>query len=151
MPASSARQSIDTYFKALGERDVEAIVRLMDPKIVIEWPQSGERFRGRDTFKSVFTNYPGLPTGELKNVTGSEDRWVLTPSWTPLQVVGSGDDYTIEGYITYPNGERWSWVAIVHFRDGLVATLTEYFAAPFPPADWRSKWAEKMEPRTQRM
>jgi ketosteroid isomerase-like protein len=151
MPQRGARESIDAYFKAVNERRVDDIAALMDPHIVIEWPQSGERFRGRDTYKAVFTNYPGLPKGEKKAITGAEDKWVVTPSWTPLQIVGTGDDYTIEGYVTYPNGERWSYVAIVKFRDGLVIKLTEYFAEPFPPADWRAEWAEKTEsPRAEK-
>jgi hypothetical protein len=145
MARPDTRESIDAFFKALDEQRVDDIAALMDPHVVIEWPQSGERFRGRDNFKAVYSNYPGLPKGEKKAVIGAEDKWVLTPSWTPLRVMGTGDDYTIEGYLTYPNRERWSWVAIVKYRDGLVIKLTEYFAAPFPPAEWRAQWAEKME------
>ena len=143
--AGTNRETIDRFFSALNDRRVDDIVALMHPDIVQEWPQSGERFRGRDNIKAALINYPGLPAGEMKGVVGAEDRWVLTPSWTPLQVVGTGDDYTVEGYITYANGERWCWISIAHFRDGLVQKLTEYFAAPFPAAEWRSKWAEKVE------
>lgn len=145
MPGRTARESIDILFKALDGHSVDVLADLLDQDVVMEWPQSGERFRSRETFRALYKSYPGLPKGEKKAVTGAEDSWVLSPSWTPLKVVGTGDDYTIEGYITYPNGERWSWVAVVKFRNGLVTKLTEYFAAPFPPAEWRAQWAEKME------
>jgi hypothetical protein len=145
MAPRGGRQTVDMYFKALNERRLDDVVALMHPEIVMQWPQSGERFRGRDKNEQVVKNYPGLPKGEMTSLTGAEDRWVLTPSWTALQVVGSGDDYTIEGFVTYPNGERWAYVAVFHLRDGLVYRLTEYFGAPFPPAEWRARWAEKME------
>ena len=151
MTQRGGRETIDAYVKALNEHRVDDLAALMDPHIVIEWPQSGERFSGRETFKAILTNYPGLPKAEKKAVTGAEDKWVLSPSWTPLRVVGTGDDYTIEGFVTYANGERWSWVAIVKYRDGLMTNLTEYFAAPFAAAEWRERWAEKMEsPRTDK-
>ncbi len=106
------------------------------------------RARGSEagtTSKGVLTNSPDFPKTEVKRVVGAEDKWVLGPTWTPLQVIGTGDDYTIESYINYPNGERWHSVAIVQFRNGKVHWLTEYFAAPFPPAEWRAPWAEKIE------
>lgn len=145
MPSRGGRQAIDAYFNALNERRLDDVIALIHPDVIVQWPQSGERFRGRDTQEQLLRNYPGLPEGEMTNVSGAEDKWVMTPSWTALQVVGSGDDYTIEGFLTYPNGERWAYVAVVHFRDGLVDKLTEYFGAPFPPAEWRARWAEKME------
>jgi len=145
MAQRGGRAAVDAFFDAVNERRFEDAVALMHPDIVVQWPQSGERFRGRDNNEQALRSYPGLPKGEMTSVSGSEDRWVMTPSWTALQIVGSGDDYTIEGFVTYPNGERWAYVAVLHFRDGLVDKLTEYFGAPFPPAEWRARWAEKME------
>lgn len=149
MAPISNRETIDRFFKVLNEKRFDDLVALLDPEVIQEWPQSGERFRGRDNIKSVLTNFPGFPKAEVKRVVGAEDKWVLGPTWTPLQVIGTGDDYTIESYINYPNGERWHSVAIVQFRNGKVHRLTEYFAAPFPPAEWRAPWAERKESSSQ--
>ena len=36
--------------------------------------------------------------------------------------------------------------SILEFRNDKVSRQTEYFAAPFPAAEWRSQWVEKIEP-----
>ena len=69
----------------------------------------------------------------------------MTPSYTLLRVTGTGDHYTTEQLVHYPNREQWHAIGIFEFRDGKVAKLTNYFAAPFPPAEWRSQWVETME------
>jgi hypothetical protein len=103
--------------------------------------------KGVKNVRAVLENYPDLPHVDLQRVVGGEDKWVLTPSWTPLRITGTGDEFTVESRIAYPNGEAWSAISILQFREGKVSRITEYFAAPFPAAEWRSQWVEKMEPR----
>jgi limonene-1,2-epoxide hydrolase len=81
----------------------------------------------------------------LRRSTANGDRWLVTPSYTVLRVTGTGDRDTTEQLVHYPNGEHWHVVGIFEFRDGKVATLTDYFAPPFPAAEWRSQWVETME------
>ena len=90
-----------------------------------------------------------MPKSDPQRIAGVEDRWVLTPSWTPLRITGTGDQYTVEALTRYPNGEVWNTVHILQFGDGKVVKATQYFAAPFPAPEWRAQWAEKMEPPTE--
>jgi ketosteroid isomerase-like protein len=142
-----AAETIDRFYKAMNDRRFDDMVELLDPGVVQEWPQSGESFRGRENIKAVLENYPDLPSPDLKRVVGAEDKWILTPSWTPLRISGTGDQFTSEAHLTYPNGERWHVVSIFEFRNGKILKMTQYFAAPFPAPDWRSKWAERMQSR----
>jgi hypothetical protein len=112
---------------------------------VQEWPQSRERISGFANARAVLSNYPGLPDLSDAKVHGSEDRWVTTPIYTLLRVIGSGNQYSTEQLVHYPNGETWHAVEIIEFRAGKVAKVTSYFAAPFPAAEWRSQWVETME------
>lgn len=148
MTASNNREVIDRFFNALNARRFEDIAELADPDVIQEWPQSGERIRGLKNVRALMENYPELPSVVVRRVVGADDKWVLTPTWTPLRITGTGDAYTVEARIAYPNGEVWSGVSILQFRDGKVSKITEYFAAPFPPAEWRSKWVEKIESQT---
>lgn len=148
MATSDNRELIDRFFDALNARRFEDIAELTHPDVVQEWPQSGERIRGLKNFRAVLENYPELPNVGLRRVVGAEDKWVLTPTWTPLRITGTGDTYTVESRIAYPNGEVWSGVSVLEFRDGKMSNATEYFAAPFPAAEWRSQWVEKMESHT---
>ena len=148
MATPNNREAIDRFFNALNARRLDEIAELANPDVVQEWPQSGERIKGLKNVRAVIENYPDLPRVDLQRVAGDEDKWVLTPSWTPLRITGTGDAYTVETRIAYPNGDVWSGVSILQFRNGKVSRITEYFAAPFPPAEWRSQWVEKMEPHT---
>jgi hypothetical protein len=106
---------------------------------------SGERIRGRENNLAVLENYPGLPDGTIREVHGADDKWVLTPSWTPLRITGSSDHWSVEGRLDYPNGEVWNFVDLFELRNDKLIRVSEYFAAPFPPAEWRAKWVEKIE------
>jgi ketosteroid isomerase-like protein len=145
MAASNNREVIDRFFNALNARRFDDITELADPDVIQEWPQSGERIRGLKNVVALLENYPDLPSVHVRRVVGADDKWVLTPTWTPLRITGTGDAYTVEARISYPNGEVWSGVSILQFREGKVSKITEYFAAPFPAAEWRSQWVEKIE------
>lgn len=143
------REYLNRWYKALNARRFDDLASIMaeigDENIVLEYPQSGERIRGRENNFAVLKNYPGLPEATLKDVRGADDRWVLTPSWTPLRITGTGDHYAVEGTLAYPSGEVWSVVDLFELRNDKVVRVTEYFGLPFPPADWRAKWVERIE------
>jgi hypothetical protein len=142
------RHLIDRFYSALNARRFDEMHEFVDSNVVQDWPQSGERIKGLKNFRAVMENYPDLPSVETRRVVGAEDKWVLTPTFTPLRITGTGDVYTIETRINYPNGEVWSGVSIVQFHNGKVSKMTEYFAAPFPAAEWRSQWVEKIDSLT---
>ncbi len=93
-----------------------------------EWPQSGERIRGRDNAKAINDNYPQM--------TGS------TPRLSLRRISGEGAHWVVEGTIDYGDGTPVSYVGITELRDGKVVRTTEYFANPFEAPAWRSQWVE---------
>src|SRR5258708_5175291 len=110
MDSRTFRQKLDRWYKALNGKHVQEMAALMaefaDADVVVEYPQSGEWFRGRENNLAILENYPGLPGATIRTVRGAEDKWVLTPLWTPLRITGTGDNYSVEGRLVYPNGER---------------------------------------------
>ncbi len=56
---------------------------------------------------------------------------MLTPTFTPLRIEGSGDVYTYVGTVTYANGETWQMLVIIELRGGKIARTTSWYAAPF--------------------
>jgi hypothetical protein len=105
--------------------------------LVNEFPQSGERFRGRDNIKAMNQSYSAStgtkPTTKLRRILKPGEAWV------------------IEATIDYGDGTPVSAVSIIETGpDGKVVKQTDYFANPFPAPDWRKAYAEEMEPAGSR-
>lgn len=90
------------------------------PEGTITYPQSGERFVGRDTIRAFL------------------DAFASPPTFTVRSVHDAGDVVVAEVDVDYGIGEIWKGVLLYGFREGLVVEETAYFASPFPPADWRA-------------
>jgi len=119
--------------------------------VIEDYPQSGERIRGRANRRATFDNYPGraerdFRPNHMRTVMG-DDQWVMTPAMTLARVNGSGERYTASGLITYPNGEQWHLIQLIELRGGKIARLITYFAAPFEAPAWRAKWVERIPPQ----
>lgn len=140
---SSSRRLVEAYARAFAE-GFEAQSEFLHPDVIEEFPQSGERFSGRDRRLEMLKAWPQVDRmrAEMPTLVGSEDQWVLMPTFSPLQVIGTGDEYTGVGTVTYPNGEVWQLVQLLRLREGKIAHITSYFAAPFEAAAWRAPYRE---------
>jgi hypothetical protein len=136
---------VHRYIAAYAADDRATLGQLKHPDWVVDYPQSGERIRGHVNMTAIMDHYPGgAPEIERTRVMGSEDRYVMTPSFTFERVVGSGDLWWGDGLAHYPDGSRWHIVILVELRDGKVWRETDYFAAPFEAPAWRSPWVERI-------
>jgi hypothetical protein len=97
--------------------------------IVNEYPQSGERFRGRDKIAAMNSSYTGS--------TGT------TPKATLRRILKPGEAWVIESTIDYGDGTPVSSISIIEAGpDGKIVKQTDYFANPFEAPAWRSQYAE---------
>jgi hypothetical protein len=130
-----ANPSVVEELRAMFEKgSFEELVRrqyeLAAEDFVEEWPQSGERIRGRANAKAINDNYPAM--------TGS------TPQLSLRRLSGEGAHWVIEGTIDYGDGTPVSYIGIAELRDNKLQRITEYFGNPFEAPAWRSKWVEAM-------
>ena len=138
---------IHAYIHALTIDDAAALGRLRDPGWYVDYPQSGERIRGHANERAIADNYPGgLPDIDPSRIVGSEDRWVVSPSFTFQRVVGSGETWWTEGLARYPDGSMWHLVTMFRLHGGRVARETTYWAEPFEAPAWRTAWVEEIQP-----
>jgi ketosteroid isomerase-like protein len=144
MAETGKRETVEKFFQAVNAADWDRIESLLDADYVWEMPQSGERARGIKNNREMNKNYPGVPKVETHRITGSQDRWVTTPSFTVLKITGTGDDYVSESRVTYPDGSVWHAVDFFHFSAGKILRQTAYFAPTLDPAKWRSQWVERI-------
>jgi hypothetical protein len=147
MPERTNEEVVRAYMQAIVDNDAGALARLRDPGWVLDYPQSGERIRGQANDRAIADNYPGgLPEVDPGRIVGSEDQWVVTPSFTFERVAGSGDTWWTEGQARYPDGSTWFVVSMYRLRDGRVAREITYWAQPFESPAWRAAWVEAIEP-----
>jgi ketosteroid isomerase-like protein len=143
MATTGNRAVLEQFWQAINTRDWDALEKLLAADYAWEMPQSGERVRGAKNNREMTENYPGLPSIETRRITGSKDKWITTPSWTVLKITGSGDDYTSESSVTYPDGSVWHAVDIFRFRDGKILHQVAYFAPTIEAPEWRARWVER--------
>jgi ketosteroid isomerase-like protein len=124
MGAEENRQTIERLWQLMEKQDWSGAGELLHDDFVQEWPQSGERIRGRENSMAINQNYPGFPTQTV-------DR-----------ILAAGDLVTSEVTLNY-GGQIYHGVSIFEFRDGKVVKETDYFAQPFKAPGWRSQWVER--------
>jgi len=147
------RQVVERYGRSMAENDLDAQMALTHEDYECRYPQSGEVIRGPANVRAIVEHYPGS-TGEglaptIERIVGTDDKWVSTPSfptWSLVHVTGSGDDFTMTGKITYPNGETWHVVGLLTLLDGRIWREVDYFAAPFEAPEWRAPYVERDSP-----
>ena len=92
---------------------------------ILDYPQSGERFRGRSKIKAQRGGHPA-------------ER-----HFTVSRILGRGDLWVSECVITY-DGVPTRSVSVMEITDGLVTHETQYFADPFPASPGRAALAESI-------
>jgi hypothetical protein len=117
--------------------DMQELARAVDeiaaPDMVQEWPQSGERIRGRENIAAVNEHY--------ESATGT------SPKATLRRILEPGEGWVIESTIDYGDGVPVSIVSIIETNaDGKISRQTDYFASPFEAPEWRRQWVEQPEP-----
>jgi hypothetical protein len=125
MEDPAIRAALDRHWAASDANDFEAEHEIYREDAVLEYPQSGERIRGRRNIQESRTVQPNRKRFTVRRIFGSGDLWVT------------------EFVLTYDGRPSYT-VSIMEFRDGKVARETQYFADPFEPGPSRTHLVERM-------
>ncbi|WP_028063758.1 nuclear transport factor 2 family protein [Solirubrobacter soli] len=117
------RSRIQAHWDASERGDIEAEHAIYAADAVLDYPQSGERFRGREKIQAQRGGHPAERHFAVRRIVGSGDLWLS------------------ECVITYDGVPTFS-VSVMEFTDGRVTHETQYFADPFEPAPDRAALAE---------
>jgi hypothetical protein len=120
------RAALDQHWAASDSDDFETEHRIYHEDAVLEYPQSGERTRGRVNIQSQRASQPSKKRFAVRRITGGGDLWIT------------------EYILTY-DGKPSFTVSIMEFTDDKVARETQYFADPFAAPPWRAQWVERMD------
>ena len=123
MTEADLRAAIEHHWAASQAGNEAAEQAIYADDAVLEYPQSGEHFRGRRNIQGQRGHHPARREFVVRRVQGSGDLWIT------------------ELVITY-DGKPYDTVSIMEFRGDHLVRETQYFAEPFEAAAWRAQWAD---------
>ncbi len=143
MTDAEQERILQGFAQVLSTHDWDRLGDVVHDDIVVEYPQSGERFVGLANVRGQFENYPDLGPGssELREIVGDR-AFALTPSYTLIDVDGSGGRGTAVVRVRYPDGSLWWALTVYELRDGRIGRLRSFFAPDFEAPDWRAPYRE---------
>ena len=118
MDDQTVRMILDRLWAASDSGDFEVEHEIYSDDAVLDYPQSGERIRGRRNIQQSRFLQPNKKRFSVRRIVGLGDLWVS------------------EFVLTY-DGVPSYVVSIMEFREGRVANETQYFADRFEPAPSR--------------
>jgi SnoaL-like protein len=119
------RAALDRHWAASDANDFETEHQIYGEDAVLDYPQSGERIRGR------------------RNIQSSREAQPNEKRFAVRRILGAGNLWITEYILTYDGRPSYT-VSIMEFVDGKVARETQYFADPFEPGPSRAPWVERM-------
>ncbi len=123
---SDIRAALAAHWAASDASDFDAEHQIYREDAVLEYPQSGERIRGR------------------RHIQASRAAQPNAKRFTVRRIVGAGDLWVTEFVLAYDGRPSYT-VSVMEFIDGKVARETQYFADAFAPGRSRAQWVERME------
>ena len=125
MGKEEIRGLLEAHWQASAHGDLEAEHSIYAEDSVCEYPQSGERIRGRQSIQASRVAQPNAKRFAVRRIVGAGGLWVT------------------EFILAYDGRPSYS-VSVMEFLDGKVARETQYFADAFEPGPSRAQWVERM-------
>ena len=127
MDDSAIRDGLLRHWRFEGT-DYDKSHEIYHDDATLEFPQSGERFVGKERFLTWRKKYPAKLDFRVRRISHSGNLWVT------------------ENLISY-DGSPWMFtVNILTFRGDKIAHERLYVLEGFEAAPWRAEWAERFDP-----
>jgi len=120
------RAALDQHWAASDANDFETEHLIYHEDAVLEYPQSGERTRGRRNIQGQRASQPNKKRFSVRRIIGGGDLWIT------------------EFVLRYDDKPSYT-VSIMEFSGDKVARETQYFADPFVAPASRAHWVERMD------
>lgn len=127
MNEAAIREALIRHWQFAGVDDDKSHEIYHDDAI-LELPQSGERFVGKQNFLTWRKKYPARLDFRIRRLSHAGDLWIA------------------ENLISYDDSAWMFAVHILHFRGDKISHERAYVFEGFEAAPWRSEWAEMFDP-----
>ena len=122
------KAAIDDHWQASEHGKIDAEHAIYAAEAILDYPQSGERFRGRAAIEAQRAAHPASRHFAVQRIVGGGHLWIS------------------ECIITYDGVPTFS-VSIMEFEHQHIVHETQYFASAFGAPEWRVSLAEPMPGR----
>lgn len=127
MDNTKSKEIIEQFWRAMEGNDFYKAAELLHDDFTLEWPQSGERIRGRENFAKLNTAYP------------TQGTWHFTIN----SIVAEGN--VVVSDVSVKDGVRLDRaITFSTIRDGKIWKQVEFWPEPFEAPEWRAQWVEKI-------
>ena len=120
------RAALQRHWSASDANDFAAEHEIYYEHAVLEYPQSGERIRGREHIQASRMAQPDAKRFTVRRMLGAGGLWV-----SELEMRYGDRPFRV--------------VSIMEFDGDRVIRETQYFAEPFEPGPSRAQWVERSE------
>ena len=122
-----AVELIEQFWQLMATNDFRSVGAVLSDDFVLDWPQSGERIRGRDNYVAMNQEYP------------AHGRWQFTVN----RIVG--DDNEAVSDVSVSDGvQQARAISFFTVRDGKIVKMVEYWPDSFDAPDNRKHLVEKI-------
>jgi hypothetical protein len=126
MDETTIRAALKRHWEFSG-KDEDISHEIYHEDAVLEFPQSQERFVGKQNFLEWRRRYPASLQFEIRRIRGRADFWVA------------------ENSISYDGGD-WNYTcSILEFRGDKIARETIYIMQGWEAPEWRAPWRAEWE------
>jgi hypothetical protein len=117
-------EKVQRYFEYVGA-DVDRAHEIYHDDAILEFPQSGERFEGVNSFTEWRGQYPAEVRYQIRRITARDDLVVVELS------------------VAYDGGTSMFGVQLLEFREDKVARERIYVMEGWEAPEWRARWRSK--------
>ncbi len=123
--SAKAVDVVKQFWELMATNDFASVGSVLAVDFVLEWPQSGERIRGRDNYAAMNAEYP------------ANGRWTFTIN----RLVGNDEEAVSD--VTVSDGVQLARaISFFEIRNDQISRLVEYWPEPFAAREGRKHLVE---------
>lgn len=120
---------VEKFWALMATNDFRSVGSLLADDFILEWPQSGERIRGRDNYAAMNEQYP--------TTTG---RWTFTIN----KLIGNDDEAVSDVFVS-DGVQNARAISFFEVQEGKIVKMVEFWPDPFVELENRKHLVEKPE------
>ncbi len=121
---------VKKFWELMASNDFKSVGSILSDDFVLEWPQSGERIRGRDNYAAMNEQYP------------AHGRWTFTINRLMGNQSEAVSDVTVSDGVQIARA-----ISFFDRHDGKIIRMVEYWPDPFAARENRKHLVELSDSR----